>query len=304
MRRTFQHLTFFVALCISCARVEAFVGPAWRCSTIALFQSATTDEEVSRLRVSEIRAALNELKVDYSDCFDKESLMQRLRDARDGTEVQTESSSAPTADNKKEDANATCKVDSTSSTTSSSSTKTATTSSKTIIMDEAALLEELRAMRVKELRQELASRNLRWAGLLEKEDLVKAVLQARLKAAHFSVTGLVTPGQVADLNAQQVQQEIKGGSTTTTPLLLDCYATWCGPCQLLQGQLKEVAADMQDRVRIVKMDTDKNQEMASQLRVQGLPTIVLFDASGKELDRIEGALMKDQLIQWMESKLR
>ena len=62
-------------------------------------------------------------------------------------------------------------------------------------------------MSVKELRQELSRYNIRWAGLLEKSDLIRAVQQARNAAAHFSVTGLLRPGQVTSLTAEQVQAE-------------------------------------------------------------------------------------------------
>ena len=86
-------------------------------------------------------------------------------------------------------------------------------------------------------------------------------------------------------------------------MLVDVYATWCGPCQLLQGQLKDVAAHMQDKLRMVKMDSDKYPTLSSQLRVQGLPTLILFDRQGQEIDRIEGALMKERLIQWIEMNI-
>lgn len=155
-------------------------------------------------------------------------------------------------------------------------------------------------MTVKDLRQELASRNLRWAGLLEKGDLVQAVLKARQAAAHFSATGKISPGQAVTLTGEDVEVELQSG--ISAPLLLDVYAVWCGPCQMMAPQLQLAAADLGDRVRVVKMDSDKYPQQAGALRVQGLPTLVLFK-DGKEVDRLEGALMKDKLVQWVESRL-
>ena len=65
---------------------------------------------------------------------------------------------------------------------------------------------------------------------------------------------------------------------------------------------EEVAEELGDKVRLAKMDTDQHPQVAGSLRVQGLPTLVLFQ-NGEEVDRIEGALMKDQLMQWINSKV-
>jgi thiol-disulfide isomerase/thioredoxin len=249
---------------------------------------ASTGSDVGSMRVSEMREELKELGVDYSDCFDKESLMVRLQEAREGKVRPKAKAASPRP----------------SETTREEEVPAATLVGKEIDEDEkAAMLQELRAMKVRELREALASRNIRWAGLLEKEDLVQAVLKARLEAARFSATGKIAPGRVADLTADQVRRELRA-SSLSTPMLLDVYAVWCGPCQLMAGQLKDAAADLGDRIRMAKMDSDKYPELSSELKVQGLPSLILFDESGNELDRIEGALMKDQLIEWIESKIR
>ncbi len=66
-------------------------------------------------------------------------------------------------------------------------------------------------------------------------------------------------------------------------------------------QLDEAAAFLGDKVRVAKLDSDQHPDWAGKLRVQGLPTVIVFDGqSGKELERVEGALMKDQLIQLAE----
>lgn len=245
-------------------------------------------------RVVEIRSKLDQLGIDYSDCFDKESLEQRLKDAK---EVRPEQNSEFT--------DATTRMDEESSPKQwlaeddqlGDPTAPNDPSSKESTFDEAAVLAEVRAMKVKELREELARRRIRWADLFEKEDLVRAVVNARKDAHDFSSN--ITPGIVADLTEQQVEEEVKG---TNTPLLLDVYATWCGPCKMMAGELTQAAEEWKDRIRLAKMDSDKYPSLSSKLKVQGLPTIILFD-NGQEVDRLEGALPKDQLMQWVEGRI-
>lgn len=80
-----------------------------------------------------------------------------------------------------------------------------------------------------------------------------------------------------------------------TPVLVDFFATWCGPCQMLMPVLKEVKDNMGERVKILKIDVDKNQELATQFQVRGVPTMVLFQ-NGKQIWRQSGVLSKDEII--------
>ncbi|GAX12013.1 thioredoxin 1 [Fistulifera solaris] len=218
------------------------------------------------MRVSELRDELRERAVDFSDCFDKESLCQRLEDARNNN---------------------------------GNNMKTKQETSNTTLIDKDGLLQEIRSMSVRSLREDLARRSIRWAGLLEKEDLVQAVYQARIEAQQFSVTGQLVPGTVTEVNGDALMQEL---GKTDTPLLLDVFATWCGPCQLVAPQLKAVAAKMGTKLRVCKMDSDKEQSTAAQFRIQGLPTLILFQG-GKEVNRVEGAMMEPQIIAWIEKEL-
>ena len=68
------------------------------------------------------------------------------------------------------------------------------------------------------------------------------------------------------------------------PVLVDFFATWCGPCQTLAPILKQVKDSLGDRITIVKIDVDKNQQMAAQYQVRGVPTMILFQATTYELD--------------------
>ena len=63
---------------------------------------------------------------------------------------------------------------------------------------------------------------------------------------------------------------------TEQPVLVDFYATWCGPCQTLTPIVEETARMFKDRVKVVKIDIDKNQPLARQYQVRGVPTLILF----------------------------
>ncbi|MFA9190632.1 thioredoxin [Flavobacterium sp. FZUC8N2.13] len=80
------------------------------------------------------------------------------------------------------------------------------------------------------------------------------------------------------------------------PILIDFFATWCGPCKMLSPILKEVKEQLGEQISIIKIDVDKNQQIASQYQVRGVPTMILFQ-KGKQLWRQSGVLDKNTIVQ-------
>ena len=85
-------------------------------------------------------------------------------------------------------------------------------------------------------------------------------------------------------------------------VLVDFYATWCQPCKMMHPVLEQVKGALGDRIRIIKIDVDKQSATANQYRIQSVPTLMLF-RHGEVLWRTSGAMQRAALLSTIESFL-
>lgn len=116
------------------------------------------------------------------------------------------------------------------------------------------------------------------------------------------------------LDAEKIAKDVTGEELEVMlqeweqPLVLDAYATWCGPCLLMAPHFEEAAKELEGKVRFVKIDTDKEPEISNRLNIMGLPTLMYLDQLTPEdsdepgdakavlKDKIEGALTKESIV--------
>ena len=100
-------------------------------------------------------------------------------------------------------------------------------------------------------------------------------------------------GKPQVVSDQTFEQEVL---KSETPVLVDFWATWCGPCRMVAPVLEEVASEQGEKIRVAKLDVDANPITAGRFGVRAIPTMILFK-NGREADRIVGYHPKPQLMQ-------
>jgi thioredoxin 1 len=98
--------------------------------------------------------------------------------------------------------------------------------------------------------------------------------------------------EVAYVSEQDFQNEVLDSSS---PVLVDFTAVWCGPCKMVDPIIKQLADEWAGRVKVVKCDADQNPNLLIQYGIMGIPTVMLFK-SGKLVERSSGYLPKEKLL--------
>jgi len=106
------------------------------------------------------------------------------------------------------------------------------------------------------------------------------------------------PLNITDQTFEQDVLHAKG-----QPVLVDCWAPWCGPCRMIAPVLDELAAESQGRYRILKLNVDENPRTAAQFKIASIPTMLIFK-DGKLVDRLIGAQPKEAIAERLQSASR
>ena len=105
-------------------------------------------------------------------------------------------------------------------------------------------------------------------------------------------------GKPIDLNTANVAAVLNHNQV---PVLVDCWAPWCGPCKTFGPTFERAAQEFEPKLRFAKLNTEAQQSIAGRWRIQSIPTLILFKA-GKEVTRLSGALSAGQLKKWMQQQ--
>ncbi|MCK5601511.1 thioredoxin [Candidatus Pacearchaeota archaeon] len=96
---------------------------------------------------------------------------------------------------------------------------------------------------------------------------------------------------ITNITKENIEKEI---ASSETPLIIDFWASWCGPCQMMGPVFEELSSEYEGKLKFCKVDTQAEPEISSEFGIQGIPALSVIDKT-KEVDRIVGFMPKDEL---------
>ncbi len=106
-------------------------------------------------------------------------------------------------------------------------------------------------------------------------------------------------GNVVEFTDANFQSEVMDSSA---PVLVDFWAPWCGPCKMIAPTIEELANQYGGKVKIGKLNTDENPNVASEHNISAIPTVMLFKG-GQMVDKVMGVVPKDKFVKWIDAHM-
>lgn len=106
-------------------------------------------------------------------------------------------------------------------------------------------------------------------------------------------------GHPADVGGSAFEKQI---AKSDVPVLVDVWAPWCGPCRAMAPAYEEAAKTLEPDVRLIKLNSDNEQQISARLGIRGIPTMILMQ-HGKEIARTSGAMPAGQIVGWVKQNL-